>query len=102
MPRMRVNACLTTGKLYAQASKGFVEIVRMEKPPSVTRTYLRRKVWDSWLGRHTERRIPIVSFDSQDVLATFNHRKFGDLTGHTLRPGVVWEIPAELESKLVQ
>lgn len=99
---MSRNVHIPAGKLYAQASKGFVEVVIAEKPPVATRSYLRRKYWDGWLGRSMERKIPVISFDSSHVIATMNHKKFGNITGHTLRPGTVWRIPAEFKEAFLE
>lgn len=91
----------STGNLYAQASKGFVEIVRADSPPVVQRSFLKRTYYDNWLGRRMIRKVPVISFEtSGKVLKQFTTRQFGTLTGHTLKPSTVWELDSHTISKL--
>jgi hypothetical protein len=85
---------------FAQASKGFIEIVEADSPPKPVKSFLKRPYYDTWLGRSQTRKIPIISFEGGLVIATLSPRKFGNLTGHTLRPGTVWKLTAEFVQQL--
>lgn len=85
---------------YAQASKGFVEVVLANRKPVVEVSFLKRSYYDWWLNRSMERKIPVVAFKGGKVRWSFSPRKFGDLTGHTLRPGTVWRLSAEHVAKI--
>lgn len=89
-------------KIYAQALKGYIEIVEASDPPAISRTYLKRPYFDPWLGRSMTRKIPVISFEGGKVIGQFTTRKFGNLTGHTLRPGTVWQLDSKLAEQLVE
>jgi hypothetical protein len=101
---------------YAIAHKGFIEVVRSTKPPVRKVTYLTRKYqrggdlyfdWDTGTYQQSKRttitrRIPVISYSGRyKTLASKNPRQFGKLTGHTLRPGTIWKLSAEVANKLI-
>lgn len=88
-------------RLWATAYKGFVEVVDSQDEPRVVRSVLKVPYHDwFWPHKKRTRNIPVTSFEGGDVVATYKGRKFGDLSGHTLRPGIVWLLPSEVSEKV--
>jgi hypothetical protein len=89
-------------RYFAQASKGFVEVVKSDKAPRLERSWLKKTYHDPWLGRKTTRKILVIAFSDSEVVAQISTRKFGQLTGHTLKPGTVWLLSATQAASIIK
>jgi hypothetical protein len=93
-----------TPKLFAQAYKGYVEIVSAHRPPVVSKSRVTIKSRLPWFPYNTtSRKMTVVSFNGGDsVIKTMPRSMFARRTGHNLQTGVVWALPKDLIERVLR
>lgn len=95
-------------RYFVLGLKGTVEIRASNSPPKAVRSALEggsRRIWD-WrraVYREQKTKVELLTFSGGQLLGSpIRARKFAALTGHSLKPGTVWEIKEETAQKLLE